>query len=110
MAILKLTGPGPHHDVSIRGAEITVGTVTVDAEALQSDGQVIVDVYVTTSGKFNLEGPGAFAANIVIPGRRYREELVEREGEDGEESVSSTTYVAESLDPNAVEVTIWPKQ
>ena len=104
MAILKLMGAGPHHDFAVRCAEITIGTVTVDAAAHQSDGNTNVDVYVKKDGSYALKGLGAFAANVVIPGRRYREEP----GTDGE-GKPTIDRIPEDIDANAVEVTIWPK-
>lgn len=104
MAILKLMGAGPHHDFAVRGAEITIGTVTVDAAAHQSDGNTNVDVYVKKDGSYALKGPGAFAANVVIPGRRYREEP----GTD-DEGKPTIDRIPEPLDANSVEVTLWPK-
>lgn len=105
MATLKLMGAGPHHDVAINANKITIGTITVDAEEHQADGLVNVDVYVKKDGSYSLKGTGAFAANIAIPGRRYRE--VAGTDTEGKPTID---HVPEALDPNAVEVSLWPKQ
>ena len=78
--------------------------VTVDAAAQQGDGNVVIDVYARRDGSYALKGPGAFAANITIPARRYREEP----GTDGE-GKPTIERIPEPLDANAVEVTLWPK-
>lgn len=105
MAIMKLQGAGPHHDVSVRGTEITVGTIAVDAAAKQGDGETIVDVYVKKDGIYSLKATNAaFAANIIIPARRYHDEPgTDAEGKD------VINKVADPLDANAVEITLWPK-
>ena len=104
MAILKLMGAGPHHDFAVSKGEITIGNVTVDAAAQQGDGNVVIDVYARHDGSYALKGPGAFAANITIPARRYREEP----GTDGE-GKPTIDRTPEPLDPNAVEIVLWPK-
>lgn len=108
MAIMKLQGAGPHHDVAVRGTEITVGTIAVDAAAKQGDGETIVDVYVKKDGSYSLKAANAafaaFAANIIIPARRYHDEPgTDAEGKD------VINKVADPLDANAVEITLWPK-
>ncbi|MCW5222410.1 hypothetical protein D5041_01995 [Verminephrobacter aporrectodeae subsp. tuberculatae] len=104
MAILKQMGAGPHHDWAVRGTEIRIGSVTVDAAAHQGEGDTIVDVYVKPDGSYALQGPGAFAANITIRGRSYREEPgADNQGHPG------MARIPEPLDANAVEITLWSK-
>ncbi|MCW5257381.1 hypothetical protein D8B23_20875 [Verminephrobacter aporrectodeae subsp. tuberculatae] len=104
MAILKQMGAGPHHEWAVRGTEISIGNVTVDAAAHQGEGDTIVDVYVKPDGSYALMGPGAFAANITIRGRRERKEP----GTD-DKGHPTTTRIPEPLDGDAVEITLWPK-
>ncbi|WP_027390854.1 hypothetical protein [Chrysiogenes arsenatis] len=116
MAMLRLMGNGPHHDVMVAGALVTVGEVTIDAAALQRDESVTVDVFVSPTGGFMLDGPGAFAVNVAIPPRRYHEEAAMDEFGEGDadgdgELMGSGTVVREPLplDVDTVVVTLWPK-
>jgi hypothetical protein len=110
MAMIKTMGPGPHSDFSVDGTVISVGELIIDATDYQDDSERIVDVYRNTDGSLSLDGPGAFVLNIRIPARAYRTETVDELGtnEQGEPN-STQTLVPLDLDPDTVEITVWPR-
>jgi len=97
MAQILLKQPGqPVADLTIAGSIITVAGVKIDCAERQQDSAVNVEV--RHSGNGALEGgSGAYMAHIAIPARRY----APAETEDG-------AAVAIPLDPNAIEITLWP--
>lgn len=107
MAMIQLMGAPEQGvpDFSVSGSLVTVAGVTVDCAARLEDGAVHVEI--RTQGGNAYEGSdGAYAAVIVIPGRRYEE--VERTEGEGEEAKTVIDRNPLPLDPNAVIVKLWP--
>lgn len=105
MAMIQLMGPGPHHDISTLGTLLRVGDITLDCAALQENSEVVIDVF-SAGGSLSLHPPGAFAANVRIPARRWVDSAVPSEESDGETVMEATPV---ELDPNTIEITLWPK-
>ena len=98
MAQISLKQPGqPVADFSVSGAVIVIGGIIVDCVKRQNDGTVNVEIRRNADGPGE-GGAGAYLAQIAIPARRY-EKL---EGGDDKQPV------AIPLDPNAIEITLWP--
>lgn len=94
MAQIKLIHPGqPVADFSITGNQITVAGLVIDAEQMQGDATVVVEVRDNGAGA-QLGGSGAFLAHVEIPPMQFIEQEEERE--------------RLPLDPNTVVVTLWP--
>ena len=98
MAQILLKQPGqPVADFSIIGTIITVAGVSIDCVERQNDGTVNVEIRHNAGGAGE-GGNGAYLAQITIPARRYS--MVEGDGEEQQ--------IAVPLDPNAIEITLWP--
>lgn len=94
MAQIQLIHPGqPVADFSLTGNQITVAGLTIDAEQMQRDSTVVVEVRDNGAGA-QLGGSGAFLAHVEIPPMQFIEQEEERE--------------RLPLDPNTVVVTLWP--
>lgn len=101
MAQITLKQPGqPVADFAVSGAVITVAGVTVDAVERQLDTSVLVEIRTADGGAIE-GGDGAYLAQIMIPARRYDE----MPGETEEDPVE---IVPAPLDPNAIEIVLWP--
>lgn len=107
MAMMTIMGPGPHHDIATSGTTVKIGDILLDCVALQQNSDVVIDVF-STGGQLDLQGPGAFAANVRIPARRWEDVAVESDT-DTEEGVDSVASNPLPLDPNTIEITLWPK-
>jgi hypothetical protein len=108
MAQIKLKQAGqPVADFSVAGALITVAGVIIDCAARQNDGAVSVEIRGSAAGAAE-GGDGAYLAQIAIPARRYiLVEAISAEDEGGMgQSISMQEPVP--LDPNAIEITLWP--
>ena len=103
--ILKQPGQ-PVADFAFTGTTVTVAGVSVDCAHRQMDVAVAVEIRRNASGPGE-GGNGAYLAQIAIPSRRYTlAETISAEGKgDGPPTV---TQEAVPLDPNAVQVTLWP--
>lgn len=100
---ITLKQPGqPVADFSVRGAVIDVAGVVVDTAARQEDIAVMIEIR-NNGGTPAEGGDGAYMAQIEIPARRYVEHEIKEE--DGSTTASRDAI---PLDPNAVEVTLWP--
>ena len=98
MAQILLKQPGqPVTDFSVTGTVITIAGIVVDCATRQTDGTVNVEIRHNASAAGE-GGNGAYLAQIAIPARRYV--MVEGDGEE--------QPVAVPLDPNAIEITLWP--
>jgi hypothetical protein len=98
LAQILLKQPGqPVADFSIIGTIITVAGVSIDCVERQNEGTVNVEIRHNAGGAGE-GGNGAYLAQIAIPARRYAMAEV-----DGEEQ-----QIAVPLDPNAIEITLWP--
>lgn len=100
MARIELKQPGQAvADFSVNGHRITIAGVLVDCEVLQRDSTQIIEVRQSAQGT-HIGGEGAYLAHIEIPAKAYDEFVVD-EGDSAER-------VAQSLDANAITVTLWP--
>ena len=98
MAQILLKQPGqPVADFSIIGTIITVAGVSIDCAERQNDGTVNVEIR-SHAGGAGEGGNGAYLAQIAIPARRYA--MVQ--------SDTGARPAAVALDPNAIEITLWP--
>jgi len=106
MARIELKQPGQAvADFSVNGHLITIAGVLVDCQALQQDGERIIEVRQSANGA-HIGGDGAYLAHITIPAKVYVEAPAD-DGEDGEEG-GGAEHVAQELDLNAITVTLWP--
>ena len=98
MAQILLKQPGQSvADFSVAGTVITIAGIVVDCASRQNDGTVNVEIRRNANGAGE-GGNGAYLAQIAIPARRYAMvEIGEKE-----------RHVAIPLDPNAIEITLWP--
>lgn len=100
---IHLKTPGqPVADFSIAGALVTVAGVAIDCAARQQDVATVVEIRAGAAGAAE-GGDGAYLAQIRIPARRYDEHEI-----DDEHGNLTVLRDALPLDPNAVEVTLWP--
>lgn len=104
--ILKQAGQ-PVADFSFADSVVAVAGVIVDCAARQMDSAVIVEVRTGNSGAVE-GGNGAYLAQIVIPARRYITVQSTAPVVAGAMGQSGTTQEPVPLDPNAVQVTLWP--
>lgn len=104
--ILKQPGQ-PVADFAVSGATVTVAGVSVDCAARQLDVAVGVEIRRNTTGPSE-GGNGAYLAQITIPARRYTLATTISTENDRVMGLSSATQEPVPLDPNAVQVTLWP--
>lgn len=71
--------------VGLTGSILTLGTISIDLDAVQGDIQRVLTVYVDAAGDLAFHGE-AYAAVVIIPPRRY-EIAVAPEGEPAAPSV-----------------------
>lgn len=104
--ILKQPGQ-PVADFAVTGTTVTVAGVSVNCAARQMDIAVNVEIRRNTTGPSE-GGNGAYLAQITIPARRYA--LVNAISAENESAMgqSGATQEPFQLDPNAVQVTLWP--
>lgn len=104
--ILKQPGQ-PVAEFAVTGATVTVAGVAVNCAARQLDVAVAIEIRRNATGPGE-GGNGAYLAQITIPARRYS--LVETISAENDSVMgpSSTTQEPLPLDPNAVQVTLWP--
>ena len=100
---INLKQPGqPVANFSVQGTVIEVSGVAVDTAERQDDIAVMVEVR-SNGGQAGVGGDGAYLAQIYIPARQYVES--ESYNENGDmQSIRNPI----PLDPNSVEVTLWP--
>lgn len=109
---LKKIGTGNYLDCTVDGAVLTIGSTIVDCRAHQSDAQTVVDICIDAAGaeKIGAVGSVRYAANVVIPPKRYIESAVLDDtgpvlDDDGNIQLKST---AVELDMHQVTVQLWP--
>ena len=110
MPQIVLKQPGqPVADFAFSGNTVTVAGVSVDCAARQLDTAVTVEVRANKTGPGE-GGNGAYLAQIAIPARRYTtvESTAPVVSVAGGMGQSAATQVPVPLDPNAVQVTLWP--
>lgn len=108
MAHIKLQTPGqPVSDFGVSGTTITIAGTNIDCAALQADSQVLVNVAKDRSGAIlvNPANGGTCLAILRIPPKQYQEIPGEPAEQDGEPIIVRQEL---PLDPNAIEVELWP--
>lgn len=93
---LKAAGQ-PVADFAVSGAIVTVAGVAIDCAERQQDIAVTIEIRANQGGPSE-GGDGAYLAQIAIPARRY----------DDIETDDGVQHEPQPLDPNAVEITLWP--
>jgi hypothetical protein len=98
------------NDYCLEGTVLTIGDIAVDLEAEQSDQQVII-AFTICGGKIyrGMMGCCTYAAEVLIPPRRY--ETVEVVDEAQEEEKAQRTHsesVPVPLDVDCVTLKLWP--
>lgn len=105
MAQIHLKTPGqPIADFSVSGTDVTVAGIFVDCQARHQDIDTVVEIRDNASGPGE-GGDGAYIAQIRIPARRYVDEEISGQPED-EQGIMRTPV---PLDPNSIEITLWPR-
>ena len=104
--ILKQAGQ-PVADFSFAEGVVTVAGVVIDCAARQQDSAVLIEVRSGNSGAVE-GGSGAYLAQIAIPARRYITVQPATPVVAGSMGQSGATRESVPLDPNAVQVTLWP--
>ncbi|MBI5917797.1 MAG: hypothetical protein HY849_00260 [Nitrosomonadales bacterium] len=108
MAHITLQSLGqPVADFGVSGMTIAIAGTQIDCAALQEDGQVLLNIVRDKSGsvRINPEGGGACLAIIRIPAKQYHEADGEPDPHTGE---PTRIRAAVPLDPNAIDVELWP--
>jgi hypothetical protein len=92
------------NDYFLSGSGLTIGGITIDLAAEQGDQETII-TFGSCNGKIHrgLMPCCVYAADVVIPPRRYEYEEVE--GEDGE---TETIATPAPLDTESVVLRLWP--
>jgi len=104
MPQITLKQPGqPVANFSISDAVIAVAGVSIDCAARQSDSTVNISICGTITNATE-GGNGAYLAQIDIPPKCY----VNVPGLDDAQGNPTSIQEALPLDPNAVQVTLWP--
>jgi len=99
---LKATGQ-PIADFSVNGSFVKVAGVSIDCAERQQDVDTVIEIRENADGPSE-GGDGAYLAQILIPARRYIEDVIDDAQDEG--AVLRTPV---PLDPNAVEITLWPR-
>ena len=108
MPQITLKQPGqPVADFAVTGATVTVAGMSVDCAARQMDVAVAVEIRRSTTGPSE-GGNGAYLAQITIPARRYIPVKSASAENDSVMGQASSLQEAVPLDPNAVQITLWP--
>lgn len=103
--VLKQAGQ-PVADFAFSGTVVTVAGISIDCAARQLDTDVAVEIRKSPTGPGE-GGSGAYLAQISIPARRYTvAEAISSEHDGGVGKPATQAPVP--LDPNAVQVTLWP--
>ncbi|WP_300760095.1 hypothetical protein [Janthinobacterium sp.] len=104
--ILKQPGQ-PVADFAFTGTRIGIAGVWIDCAERQLDAAVAVEIRNNATGPSE-SGNGAYLAQISIPARRYIEVEVSTTAGDRERDAVKHIKQPLPLDPNAVQVTLWP--
>lgn len=103
MAQIILKTPGqPVADFSVSAATVIVAGIAIDCAERQRDTAVTIEIR-NNGGTPAEGGDGAYVAQIAIPARCFEEHEI-----DDEEGNLTVLRDALPLDPNAIEVTLWP--
>ncbi len=104
MPQITLKQPGqPVADFSVSGAVVTVAGVAIDCAARQGSSSVNIAICGTVANATE-GGNGAYLAQIDIPPKRY----ITVAGPNDAQGNPTSVQEAVPLDPNAVQVTLWP--
>jgi len=93
---LKTAGQ-PVADFSINGTFVTIAGVAIDCEARQQDIDIVIEIRGTLVSI-------TYLAQVLIPARRYVEDIIDDAQDEG-----TALRTPVPLDPNAVEITLWPR-
>lgn len=99
-------GPGPHADVGVSGAIVTVGGNAYNTEERQGQSTQLIDLR-ESAGKIAEGGKGFQVATIEIPPARTEEVDTGNVDEDGNPVMELNQI---PLDPDLVTVTLWTIQ
>lgn len=103
--IISEVSQGPKAPYSASGTVLTVGTVTIDLQALQQSIQNVINICLDNQLETMAVGLGAwYVATIVIPPRQRQ--LVPTGELDGEEN-EVMTEIELPLDMSQVELRLW---
>lgn len=92
----------------LTASTLTVGAVAIDLAARQEDLQTVIDLCYQADGTI-AEGLGkTYAANIVLPPRRYKDVQRQEKGLDGK-MATVTVKEAEPLNLDDVVLQLWGK-
>ncbi len=104
MPQIVLKQPGqPVADFAFSGAVVIVAGIAVDCADRQLDSSVVVEIRTGANGAQE-GGSGAYLAHIAIPPKRYAAVA----GPDDANGNPTSIQELIALDPNAVQVTLWP--
>lgn len=85
--------------IGLTGSILTLGTISIDLDAVQGDIQRVLTVYVDAGGGLSFHGE-AYAAVVIIPPRRY----TDMEATDGEPAGPPTMLPCQA---GAVTLQLW---
>lgn len=105
MPMITLKSPGQRVTAfSVDGANVTIAGVQIDCAAEQRDEAVTIEVRGDSSGA-HIGGDGPYLATITIPARQYTEQPGAVDPMTGEPTIERVPL---PLDPDAVEIILWP--
>ena len=105
MPMITLMSPGQRvAALAIDGSHIAIGGLTLDCAGHQRDEAVTLEVRGTASAP-TLGGDGPYLATIRIQARQYTEQAGAPDPMTG---VPTLERVPQPLDPDAVELILWP--
>lgn len=105
MPMITLMSPGQRVAAfAIDGSRITLGGLTLDCAEHQRDEAVTLEVRGSAAAP-TLGGDGPYLATIRIPARQYTEQAGAPDPMTG---VPTLERVPLPLDPDAVELILWP--
>ena len=99
-------GPGPHADVGVDGAIVTVGGQAYNTEERQAQSAVMIDLR-QEGGQITEGGAGFQVATIEIPPIRTEDVDTGEVDEDGNPVIERRQI---PLDPDLVTVILWTIQ
>ncbi|TXF11944.1 hypothetical protein [Pelomicrobium methylotrophicum] len=106
MPMITLQSPGQRVAAfAIDGSTITIEGLVIDCAAHQQDEAVTLEVRRGSDGKPIIGGDGSYIAIVRIPARRYDEQTGGTDPMTGE---PTAVRVPQPLDPDAVELILWP--
>lgn len=97
-------GPGPHTDVAVDQALVTIGGTQYDTEARQGESEQIIDLRSDDTGAISEGGDGHQVASIRIPPYRTEEVDTGETDEDGNPVIERQRL---PINPDQVVITLW---